>query len=282
MIRACHDVRLADARETRFRFRVSPWGGIATPQGRRDELRHRAPAPRRCRARIEGGGGGPRRSFEGARPRRRSDPGARPTYFWLAGGDDHTDASDLVAALRGLDPNAAWISRLSVIVPAGAFGDDLAVTRRDDQRKSPFVVATEGRAGCPVPDGGPIGPEGGRGGSSLPPPFPPPRPPEPPGATDPGTLPPTTPPHQSPVTSVQMSCSCSPEPGAPDPSTTEDSCDGSDPGDASDSDEGCDGSADDRRRGRDGSSDRRQARRRQPRRQLVSVQGPTMAQQRLV
>ena len=171
-------------------------------------------------------------------------PALAPTYFRLAAGDDHTDASDLGIALTGIDVSAAWLTRMSGLIPPHAFGDDLAVTRRDAQRKSPFLAANAAPAACPAPDGGRVGPDGGGPGGPLQPPSPPPSPP--PSLPPPTTWPPSQPPPDPhPPVSVGMSCSCSPGPGQPDPAGSDDSCDGSDPGVASPPDEGCSGSADD-------------------------------------
>jgi len=169
-------------------------------------------------------------------------PALAPTYFRLAAGDEHTDASDLSVALAGLDLTAAWLTRSSGIVAPHTFGDDLAVTRRDGERKSPFLVASGSPPVCPVPDGGRMVPEAGPGGT-IPPTPPPPSPPSPP---PPVTPPPSQPPYDSsPHVSAGMSCTCSPGPGQPAPASDDESCDGSDPGAASEPDEGCDGSPDD-------------------------------------
>ncbi|HMI89390.1 MAG TPA: DUF2330 domain-containing protein [Polyangiaceae bacterium] len=177
--------------------------------------------------------------FEGARgpANLEPSPALAPAYFRLAGGDDHNDASDLALALSGLDLSAVWLTRMSGIVPPRAFGDDLAVTRRDAQRLSPFLVASGAPPSCPTPDGGRVGPGGGPGGTVGPPYPPPSSPPLPPPTYPPRDLPPPT--------SVGMSCSCAPGSAPPEPTSGDESCDGSDPGAADEPDEGCDGSADD-------------------------------------
>jgi hypothetical protein len=165
-----------------------------------------------------------------------ASPALAPTYARWAARADRTDVSDLDEALRGLDPASLWITRASGIVPAHAFGDDLALTRRDNAFQSPFLAASSDPSQCPTPEGGVGGPGGRPTNPGTPPGTDPPLPPREP---DP---PPTAPRYRGSTTSVGVSCACAPSgPAAPPPG--DESCDGSDPN-APPADD-CDGSADD-------------------------------------
>jgi hypothetical protein len=72
-------------------------------------------------------------------------------------------SDDLTLAISGLDASRAWITRVAGIVPAGEFGDDLAVTMSGGEPKSPFIVAGHPAGACigPSPDGGSVVAGGG-------------------------------------------------------------------------------------------------------------------------
>ncbi|MET0591895.1 MAG: DUF2330 domain-containing protein [Polyangiaceae bacterium] len=152
-------------------------------------------------------------------------PGVAPTYTRWAAQADRTDASDLNDALFGLDPAKVWLTRASGIVPARAFGDDLAITRRENDFKSPFLAANAGPATCPAVDGGGARPGGRPTNPGYPPGTDPPLPPRDP---DP-PVPPSTPPYPVGSTNVGVSCACAPGGPATAPPPGDESCDGGDP-----------------------------------------------------
>jgi hypothetical protein len=168
-------------------------------------------------------------------------PGLAATYANLAAQSDGADPSDFEQALAGIDRESAWLTRASGVVLPRAFGDDLPLTRRDAEFKSPFFAARSGPA-CTAPDGGNVGSSG--------------RPTNPGGAppgVDPGTptrtpdpsVPPGAP--RYPVTtSVGVSCTCSPGGPASTPPPSDESCDGTAPaGPPPPETDDCDGTADD-------------------------------------